>query len=158
MVPYFGWFHVKTISFWRTRTVEKDECCGKHHKNNKKWWRSMRIDSPGRRRGLTPFILLPAHFTTRPHPSSLRGVRLNVRGCAAKVLYAAQLPRRSSSRVGAERWDERGRRRTGQVRAPFHFNDTSLHIPWFSHSLTRPKVLQHHLVFTWNHRRYSSFY
>ena len=67
--------------------------------------------------GLTPFILLSAHFSSRPHPSSLRGVRLNFRGCAAKVLYAAQLPRRSSSWVGAVRRDERGRRRTGQVGA-----------------------------------------
>ena len=51
--------------------------------------------------GQTPFILLPAHFTSRPHLSSLPGVRLNIGGCAAEVPYAAQLPGRSSLRVGA---------------------------------------------------------
>ena len=67
----------------------------------------MRTDSREGEGGLTPFILLPAPFSSRPHPSSLRGVRLNFRGAAAKVLYAAQLPRRSSSRVGAVQRDER---------------------------------------------------
>ena len=87
--------------------------------------------------GLTPFILLPARFSSRPHPSSLRGVRLNFRGCGAKFLYAAQLPRRSSSRVWAVRRDERGRRRTGQVRALFIFTNTSFHIPLvFTHLLS----------------------
>ena len=90
----------------------------------------MRIDSRGRRRGLTPFILLPAHFS-RHRPSSLRGVRLNVRGCAAKVLYAAQLPRRSSSRVGAVRRDER-EGEEGASRSPFHFfNSNNQLCFWF---------------------------
>ena len=93
----------------------------------RKWWGPRGLTHEERRRGLTPFILLPAHFTSRPHPSSLRGEGLNFFGFAEKVLDAPQLPSRSSSRVGAERWDERGRRRTGQVGAPFfsethHFN------------------------------------
>ena len=75
--------------------------------SKKKIWRSMRIDSRERRRGLTPFILLPAHFSSRPHPSSLRGEGLNFFGFAEKVLYAPQLPRRSSPGVGAVRRDER---------------------------------------------------
>ena len=61
----------------------------------------------GRRSSLTPFILLPSSLLLTAPPLPLRGVRLNFRGCAAKVLYAAQLPRRSSSRVGAVRRDER---------------------------------------------------
>ena len=80
-------------------------------------------DSWGGEGGQPRLFSFLAHFSSRPHPSSLRGVRLNFCGCAAKVLYAAQLPRRSSSRVGAVRRDERGRRRTGQVRALSLFKD-----------------------------------
>ena len=61
-------------------------------------------------------VYSPSRSLLLVHPSSLRGVRLNIRGCAAKVLYAAQPPRRSSSRVGAVQRDEGGRR-TGQVGA-----------------------------------------
>ena len=67
----------------------------------------MRIDSREGRSSRTPFILLPAHFSSRPHPSSLRGEWLNFFACGEKVLYAPQLPRRSSPWVGAVRRDER---------------------------------------------------
>ena len=67
----------------------------------------MRIDSREGRSSLTPFILLPSHFSSRPHPSSLRGEWLNFFACGEKDLYAPRLPRRSSSWVGAVRRDER---------------------------------------------------
>ena len=67
----------------------------------------MRIDSRERRRGTNP-VYSPSLLTSPHGPTPRRSeVRLKFRGCAAKVLYAAQLPRRSSSRVGAVQRDER---------------------------------------------------
>ena len=70
----------------------------------------------GRRSSQTPFILLPAHFSSRPHPSSLRGEWLNFFGCGESSLR----PSAPSSLValGGGRSERRaGRRRTGQVGA-----------------------------------------
>ena len=68
----------------------------------------MRIDSRGKEKGTNPvYSPSSAHFSSRPHPSSLRGEGLNFFGFAEKVLYAPQLPRRSSPGVGAVRRDER---------------------------------------------------
>ena len=107
----------------------------------------MRIDSRERRSSLTPFILLPAHFSSRPHPSSLRGEGLNFFGFAEKVLYAPQLPRRSSSRVGAVRRDEREGEERGKSE-PFSFSKTQ-HFTFVVKP--HPKVLKICLVFKRNH-------
>ena len=90
----------------------------------------MRTDSREGEEGLTPFILLHRTLLLTAHSSSLRGVRRNFRGCAAKALYAAQLPLRSSSRVGSVRRDEReGEERARKSLALFQTipNNTSYH-------------------------------
>ena len=66
----------------------------------------MKIDSREGRSSQTPFIL-PAHFSSRPHPSSLRGEWLNFFACGEKVLYAPHLPHRSSPCVWGMWRDER---------------------------------------------------
>ena len=100
----------------------------KHIILNKKWLRSMWTDSRGRS-SLTPFILLHSSLLLTVHPSSLRGVRLNFRGCAAKVLYDAQLPRRSSSRVGAF-GETSGKEKNGASRSTVSFQRRFLHFDW----------------------------
>ena len=85
----------------------------------RKWWGSKRIDSRGEEKGTNPVHSLSCslHISEPPLLPPRWGAKL-FRLCR-KVLYAPQLPRRSSSRVGAVRWDERGRRRTGKVGVPF---------------------------------------
>ena len=142
--PYHfeGQEHKKPVSFMENITWKQQ-----------KWWRSMRIDSREREVDSPRPFFFPAHFS-HAHPSSLRGVRLNFRGCAAIVLYATQLPRRSSSRVGAVWRDERGRRRTGQVGALFLFKDViSILIGLLLHT-----VLENHHSLRENHDLFNTFY
>ena len=77
----------------------------------------MRIDSREGEGGLTPFIILPCSLLLTATPLLAPRCAAKLSRLRANVLHAAQLPRRSSSWVGAVRRDERGRRRTGQVRA-----------------------------------------
>ena len=89
----------------------------------------------------------PAHFSSRPHPSSLPGEGLNFFGFAEKVLYAPQLPGRSSPWVGAVRRDEREGEERGKSE-PFSFSKTQ-HFTFVVKP--HPKVLKICLVFKRNH-------
>ena len=124
------------------------------HENIKKWWRSMRTESREGRSSLTPFILLPAHFSYRPHPSSLRGEGLNFFACSEKVLYAPQLPRRSSSRVGAVLRDEREGEERGKSER-FLFYNVFLVILF---GLPLHTVLKNHHSLRENHVLFNTFY
>ena len=65
--------------------------------------------------GLTPFILLPRTLLLPAPPLLAPRCAAKLYGCAAKVLYAAQLPRRSSSRVCAVMRDEREGEERGKL-------------------------------------------
>ena len=81
-------------------------------------------------------------------------MRLNFRGCAAKVLYAAQLPRRSSSRVGAVRRDEREGEERGKLEPRSLFKDfISILIGLSLHT-----VLENHHSLRENHDLFNTFY
>ena len=76
-------------------------------KTTKRWWSAMRTESREGRSSRTPFILLPSSLLlTAPPLLAPRWVAKLFR-LWRKVLYAPQLPRRSSSRVGAVLRDER---------------------------------------------------
>ena len=105
-----------------------------------KWWRSMRIDSRGRR-GTNP-VYSPSRTLHHSAPPLLAP------RCAAKL---SRLRRESSLRrpapsslvvAGGGRDEKWAGRRTGQVRALFHFNDTSFQVLWLSHDFSLPKDLQ----------------
>ena len=81
--------------------------------SSKKKWRSMRIDPRERRRGLTPFILLPRplHLTAPPLLAPRWGAKLFRLRRKSSIRPSA--PSSLVVQGGAERWDGRGRRRTG---------------------------------------------
>ena len=118
-----SWFLLKTKQILRTTK----EVMMYSNKTSQFWRRSMRIDSRERRSSLTPFILLPAHFSSRPHPSSLRGEGLNFFGFAESSIR----PSAPSSLValGGGRSERRaGTRRRGQGGALFIFENTSFQL------------------------------
>ena len=102
----------------------------------------MRIDSWERRRGTNP-VFFPSRALLLTAPPLLAP------RCADKLSRLRRLssllsPASSSLVVPGGGRDERrtGRRRTGQVRAPFIFTDTSFHIPWFSLTCSQRRAFQ----------------